>query len=165
MLQQEITTELNLSLATHAKKAGTPVVLTPAPIEKTDPDLLALVDILVLNEHENGLLDRNDLLSAEAKELKRTRTVIVTQGKQGAMFFHDGQEHPVVPSPRVTAVDTTGAGDCFTGYLVATLDAGATLQEAIHTACVAAALSVTLDGAAVSMPTASDVSTFGKEQP
>ena len=163
VLQQEVATELNLSLATHAKKTGTPVVLTPAPIEKTHPDLLALVDILVLNEHENAWLDRNESLSAAAKELKKTRTVIVTLGKQGAMFFHDGKEHPVVPSPTVTAVDTTGAGDCFSGFLVASLDGGAPLAEAIHTACVAAAVSVTRNGAAVSMPTGSEVNHYRKD--
>ena len=63
----------------------------------------------------------------------------------------------VVPGRAVTAVDTTGAGDCFVGALAAQLAQGATIHDALAYANIAASISVQRMGAAPSMPTAAEV--------
>jgi len=116
------------------------------------PDsLLALCDVLTPNEHEVELLggvDRLRSLGAAA--------VIVTRGSEGAdLHTSSGVEH--IAAHPVVAVDTTGAGDCFSGSLCARLAAGDTLLDAMRYASVAAALSTTVAGAVPSMPRRADV--------
>jgi ribokinase len=165
VLQQEVSTELNLSLARLAHTHHTQVVLTPAPVEKTAENVLELVDILVLNEHEAQQVASTATALDGARALSDTRTVVVTQGKDGATVFRDGTLIGQGVAPAVTAVDTTGAGDCFVGFFVASLDRGSDITDAVSYACVAAALSVTTDGAAPAIPLAHDVDTFRKEHP
>lgn len=163
VLQQEVSPQLNRSLARHAQKAGTRVVLTPAPVEKTTARVVDLVDILILNEHEATQLGGGATPTDAARHLSEHREVILTRGKQGATFFRDGVEHSHSAAPRVTAIDTTGAGDCFAGFVVARLDAGDDIVDAIRTGCCAAGLSVTRSGAAPSIPTAQELDQWRKE--
>lgn len=81
--------------------------------------------------------------------------MVVTRGAEGAEWI--GAEPLRVPAYKVTAVDTTGAGDCFTGTLAAGLDAGMPRVQAMRRAAVAAAIQVTRHGAADAMPTAVEV--------
>ena len=165
VLQQEVSTELNRTLAELARAHNTQVVLTPAPVEKTADSVLELVDILVLNEHEAMHLASSATALDGAKTLSEHKTVVVTQGKDGATVFRHGVDIGHGQAPAVTAVDTTGAGDCFVGYFVAALDGGSDITDAVTHACVAAALSVTRPGAAPAIPYANDVDQFGKEHP
>ncbi len=129
-----------------AKAAGATTVLNPAPVKPLPDSLLALCDVLTPNEHEVELLggvDRLRSLGAAA--------VIVTRGAEGAELHTSSgvayiAAHPVVP------VDTTGAGDCFSGALCARLAAGDDMLGALRYASVAAALSTTQPGAVPSMP-------------
>lgn len=134
-----------------AKAAGATTVLNPAPVKPLPDSLLALCDVLTPNEHEVELLggvDRLRSLGAAA--------VIVTRGSEGAdLHTSSGVEH--IAAHPVVAVDTTGAGDCFSGSLCARLAAGDALLDAMRYASVAAALSTTVAGAVPSMPRRADV--------
>lgn len=154
VLQQEISLTLNLRLAALANSLDTQVVLTPAPVENTPPSLLSFTDILVLNEHEASLLGGHKDPTLAARTLSAKKTLILTRGSAGASLYRSGTHAGDFPSPKVSAKDTTGAGDCFVGNFVAHKVSGARDDEAITFACQAAAVSVTKPGAAPSMPTA-----------
>ncbi|HXO71717.1 MAG TPA: ribokinase, partial [Bradyrhizobium sp.] len=151
----------------RARAAGATTILNPAPALAFDKELLDLVDILVLNESELGLLARTELRDTddhthfiEAARLLLAGTdkvICVTLGKRGAVAFVDGE--PAVISGRVVeTVDTTGAGDCFVGAVAAQLAAGKPTRDALDYANVAASICVQRMGAAPSMPTAAEVS-------
>jgi ribokinase len=130
-----------------AKAAGAITVLNPAPVKPVPDSLLALCDILTPNEHEVELLGGVERLRSLG-----VPSVIVTRGADGAdLHSADGVLH-IDPYP-VAPVDTTGAGDCFSGALCARVAAGAALPDAMRFAAVAAALSTTVPGAVPSMPT------------
>ena len=94
--------------------------------------------------------------SAGALLARGVRTVVVTMGPAGAIAF--GESGTIeVPAPAVEAVDTTGAGDAFTGVLAATLAAGADLASAMKRAVCAASLSVLSPGAQASYPDAASI--------
>lgn len=152
VLQQEVSRGLNLHAATVAHEAGALVVLTPAPAENTSPELLELVDILLLNEHEARIVATIDDAEEAAQSLSVGRTVVLTQGAAGATLFSQGLRVGSVEAPRVESVDTTGAGDCLAGNFVAHRDAGANDVSALEAACLAASQSVTIAGAATAMP-------------
>jgi ribokinase len=133
--------------------------------------LLDLVDILVLNETELGLLTRTALRDSDdharfigaAKSLQASRdqTICVTLGKRGVLALVDGAP-VIIPGRFVTAVDTTGAGDCFVGALAARLADGAAMRDALFAANAAASICVQRMGAAPSMPTAEEVEALGQ---
>ena len=152
ILQQEVSLALNLQAAKLARDAGTLVVLTPAPAENTSNELLELVDILLLNEHEARIVAGLDDSEEAARSLSANRTVVLTQGAAGAALFSHGAPVGFVTAPKVESVDTTGAGDCLAGNFVAHRDAGADDLDALDAACRAASESVKTAGAATAMP-------------
>jgi ribokinase len=151
----------------RARAAGATTILNPAPALRFDRELLDLVDILILNESELGLLARTELREPddharfiEAARLLQAGTdkiICVTLGKRGLVALVDGE--PVVISGRVVeTVDTTGAGDCFVGAVAAQLANGHAIRDAFDYANIAASICVQRMGAAPSMPTAAEVS-------
>lgn len=150
----------------RARAAGATTLLNPAPAQAMPRELLALVDILVLNETELGFLARSELsesdeaarIIAVARQLqvREDQTICVTLGKRGVLALA-GREEIAVQGRAVTALDTTGAGDCFVGALAAQLADGAALRTALAFANAAASISVQRMGAGPSMPTAKDV--------
>jgi ribokinase len=84
------------------------------------------------------------------------KNVVVTLGPRGVMFS-DGKRIEFVEAPKVHAIDTTGAGDCFVGWLGVGIADGLPLPAAIERACKAASLAVTRAGAQDSMPYRHDV--------
>ena len=135
------------------------VVLTPAPPQPLPRELLRLVDVLVPNEHELVQLTgaaASDRTDAELAALARSiagPVVVVTLGARGALLVRrDGAPALLQAPPAVTAVDTTGAGDCFSGALAQALAAGADLPAAVRFAVTAAALSTTGPGARGGLP-------------
>ena len=89
--------------------------------------------------------------------------VIVTQGTKGAICYHpDGVIE--VPAFRVEAVDTTGAGDTFVGYILSSIANGMNLSTAMRRASAASALAVTKAGASIAIPTAQEVELFLSQQ-
>jgi ribokinase len=139
------------------------VVLTPAPPQPLPPELLQRVAVLVPNEHELVQLagaDPGERSPAELAELARTLgvpAVVVTLGARGALVVPEAGPVTLQPPPPVEAVDTTGAGDCFTGALGAALARGTVLADAVREAVAAAALSTTGPGARGGLPGADAV--------
>ncbi|QDU23893.1 ribokinase [Urbifossiella limnaea] len=151
-----------------AAEAGVPVVLNPAPApdRPLPADLLRAVAVLTPNETEATALSGvpvGDEASARRAALtlleSGVRTVVVTLGGRGVLIA-DATGVEAVPAARVRAVDTTAAGDAFTGALARFLAAGLDVRAAARRACAAAALSVTRFGAQPSLPTAAELSAF-----
>ncbi|MBR1029697.1 ribokinase [Bradyrhizobium liaoningense] len=150
----------------RARSAGATTLLNPAPAQKMSAELLALVDILVLNETELGFLAGVELSDGDeaatiinvARQLqaREDQTICVTLGKRGVLALA-GREEFAVLGRAVKAVDTTGAGDCFVGALAAQLASGVQLRAALAFANAAASISVQRMGAGPSMPTAAEV--------
>ncbi len=115
--------------------------------------VLPFLDLLVLNE-----VEAEQLQAATAKGLSElpVSDVVVTLGAKGCRW-HSGANIRAFPAIPVTPVDTTGAGDTFTGYLIAALDQGMSMEQAIHLASKAGALMVTRLGTADVIPTLQDV--------
>lgn len=146
-----------------ARAAGACTILNPAPMKPLPPALLALTDILVLNETELACasgrenLEADDAILATAHALAgSSRSVIVTLGARGALAVSP-EGNIRLEGQRVEVVDTTGAGDCFVGNLAAALARGLALTDAMRRAGRAAAISVTRSGAAISMPYAHEL--------
>ena len=153
----------------RAKGAGLTTLLNPAPVSDAAAvrGLLPLVDVLTPNATEASLLaglpvNSPHAAAAAAKELLAAgcRTVIVTLGAQGLLFATQNGIERHLPAFRVSAVDTTAAGDCFSGVLAAALESGAELPAAIRFAAAAAALSVTVAGAQPSLPRRAEIEAF-----
>ncbi|MDO5511770.1 ribokinase [Corynebacterium sp.] len=136
------------------------VVVNLAPVVEVDVDKLLRADPLLANEHEAGLVldmlgagissqDPEDLVSALIDA--GFPSVVLTLGARGAMVGEAGGITPI-PTPRVTPVDTVGAGDAFAGALVARLVAGDDLVTAAEHAARVGAFATTRHGAQSSYP-------------
>ncbi|MCM2575925.1 ribokinase [Streptomyces meridianus] len=162
-LQLEIPLESVAETVRTAAAVDTRVVLNPSPPAPLPDDVLAACDPLVVNEHEAKALLAGDPASdddspeawAEALLARGPRSVVVTLGAAGALVARaDGGAGTVtVPSPAVRAVDTTGAGDAFTGALAWRLGAGDDLETAVRFAVRVGAAAVKRTGAQQSFPT------------
>jgi ribokinase len=151
---------------TRARAAGATTILNPAPAIAFGQELLDLVDILILNETELGLLAETELRDTDdqarfidaARSLPagKDKIICVTLGRRGVLALVHGK--PLLIAGRaVKAVDTTGAGDCFVGAVAAQLAAGKPIHDALAYANAAASICVQRMGAAPSMPTAEEV--------
>ncbi|MEE4592128.1 ribokinase [Streptomyces sp. DSM 41524] len=145
-------------------RPGPRVVLNPSPVAPLPTDVLAVCDPLVVNEHEARFLLSDDQVGssddpeewADALLSRGPRSVVVTLGGEGALVA-DGDRTVLVPSPAVTAVDTTGAGDAFTGALAWRLGVGDDLVTAVRFAVRVGAAAVTRAGAQASFPSTEEV--------
>lgn len=115
--------------------------------------LLPYLDFLILNAVEARQLEEATGLTPGQIPVA---DVIVTRGAEGASYY-GGSEPVHVPAPRVEAVDTTGAGDTFTGYVLAGLDRGLPMEQSLKQATLAAALMVMRPGTADVIPDLSEV--------
>jgi ribokinase len=150
----------------RARAAGATTILNPAPAIACNPELLELVDIMILNETELGFLAGTTLADTDepARFIEAARrlpaasgkTICVTLGKRGVLALVGGAPS-LIAGRAVKAVDTTGAGDCFVGALAAQLANGKAIHDALEYANAAASICVQRMGAAPSMPTAAEV--------
>lgn len=149
----------------QAKKKGMFVIMDPAPVPPLPlpDDIPALVDIVKPNETEASLITGisvKDFDTAEqaARKLHAMGFAIpvVTLGEQGAVALIDGAMHRLNPMA-VDVVDSTAAGDVFSGALAAALSQGRAVVDALDFATVAAALSTTKQGAQTSIPELAEV--------
>jgi ribokinase len=174
--------EINMvgEIMKRAKSQGMRVVLNPSPMDCGAISLpYELCDILVLNEIEavgllaarlggawgaagspapHGSPDTQSALAALAALFPKA-TVALTRGSAGAMLASPAGTL-TQSAYETTVVDTTAAGDTFTGYLVASIASGAEQGVALRRACAAAAISVSRAGAEPSIPWATDVDIF-----
>ncbi|MFI9603753.1 ribokinase [Streptomyces sp. NPDC052043] len=162
-----VSAQLEIPLETVEETArnlapGSRFVLNPSPPRPLPRELLKACDPLIVNEHEAKVIlggsEAGDAPEDWARDLLALgpRSVVITLGGEGALVASvDGVAR--VPSVKVDAVDTTGAGDAFTAALAWRLGAGATLEEAAAYAARVGALAVTRRGAQESYPTAAEV--------
>ncbi|MBK4347564.1 ribokinase [Lacisediminihabitans changchengi] len=153
LMQLEIPLDTVREAAAVAHAARATVMLNAAPAHALPAQLLADLDVLIVNEHEACLIGASDdLATASATLAALVPRVIVTLGAAGCALYEDGAEVGRVAAPRVAAVDTTGAGDTFCGAFAAAISDGAAYGDAAEFATHAAALSVQALGAVPSIP-------------
>lgn len=152
-------------LMNEAKKRGFSIALNPSPCTE---DIcgwpLETLDFLFVNELEGAMLAG---LSPESDQEKTAEilaarlpegALVMTLGAAGALYAK-GAKRIRIPAEKVRAVDTTGAGDTFTGYFLAALQRGLPAETAMRMAGKAAGIAVGRPGAAASIPFANEVFT------
>jgi ribokinase len=156
--------EIPLDTVTAAARvAGGTFVLNPAPARALPPELMELVDVLVLNETEYEVVAGHPLpedpaeLGARLATSGWTCTVLVTLGARGCLVWQGGADVAAIPAPVVPVVDTTGAGDTFIGALADALSRDEPPVAAARWAVHAASRSVGALGATTAMPDRDDV--------
>ncbi len=158
LLQLEIPLDTVAYIVEAARGTSRKVILDPAPAPTYPLNFLNELYLITPNETEATKLtgiEVTDNKSAEvaAKKLMATgvKNVAITMGAKGVLL---AQENTIkfIPSPKVKAIDTTAAGDCFNGALSVGIAIGLSLEEGIKRACHAASISVTRKGAQDSMP-------------
>ncbi|TRW16817.1 PfkB family carbohydrate kinase [Glacieibacterium frigidum] len=159
MLQLETPIETVTAYARAARRAGVKVMLNVAPAQAVPAELLAAVDVLVANEEELAVLVGQAGSLADRLAKLDVPTAIVTLGARGCCALVDGRI-VLQPAFRVTATDTTAAGDTFCGTLAAALARGDALAAALAAASAAAALATTRPGAQSSIPARAEVKAF-----
>jgi len=152
LMQLETPLATVTAYAASARQAGVKVVLNAAPAQPLPAELLALVDVLVVNQGELALVANCEDSVARCLERVQVPAVVVTLGSHGCCA-RVGSDTIVQPAFAVTPVDTTGAGDTFCGVLVAALARGDALAGALRQASAAGALACTQAGAQSSIPT------------
>jgi len=166
--QLEVPIETVEQAAKIAKANNVPFILDPAPARPLSDELLSMVDVIKPNETEAETITGikvTDFASAEkaADTLlgKGVKTVIITLGEKGFLLAtKDSKE--MIASHQVKAVDSTAAGDAFTGGVAYGIASGKSVKEAAVYANAVAAISVTRLGAQPSMPTKEEVDAFIK---
>jgi ribokinase len=163
LLQLEVPLVTVQRAAALAHRHGKRVILNPAPYAALSGDLLSRVDILTPNETEaEMLLGGGEAglggVANTAEELIRRGVgcVIVTLGKEGVFVVAPEAQYRV-PGRHVKVVDTTAAGDAFSGALAVANAEGREFREAVKFAVAASALTVTRLGAQSSLPSRAEV--------
>lgn len=151
-----------------ANEIGMKIVLNPSPMnEKILALPLEYVNYFVVNEIEAlQILEKEGSQNMEgltiAKELREkfpNASVVLTMGEKGSIYI-DSYETVVQPAFKVKAVDTTAAGDTFTGFFIGGLMRGLKSKEAMLDAAKASAIAVTRQGAAPSIPMKEELEKF-----
>jgi len=163
VMQLEIPVTVIDQAVKAALRVGAFVLLNAAPAQRLDPGLLRQVDALVVNESEaKALVDHKGSPEAAATALRATgpRIAIVTLGPAGSVFCDDSGVHRVPPF-RVTAIDTTGAGDAFVGALAVGIARRLATGAAVRFANAAGAAATTSLGAQAALPRLEDLRRLG----
>lgn len=154
LIQQEIPEETVVHVSALCAELGTPLLLNPAPARTLPQEVIDNAAYITPNEHEAEILFQG---MSPAQALRQyPNKLFITEGSKGVRYF-DGTEEILVPTYKVEAVDTTGAGDTFNAAFAVALAEGKALQESIRFANRAASLSVTKFGAQGGMPTRDEV--------
>ncbi len=166
LTQMETRPEVVAAALRRARACGARALFNPAPALPAAAELFALADLLILNETEvrafsgrpfdTAALPASLAAAAAGLGLRPEQTLVVTLGAAGACALSDGRV-VTAPGRPVPVVDTTGAGDCFCGYLAAGLAGGAPLDRALARANGAAALAVQRRGAIAALPFAHEL--------
>lgn len=166
LLQLEINMDAIEKVIDMAYRKGKLIVLNTAPAQKLPDSLLEKVDIVTPNEVEAGILtdmkvetEQDAERAAQILMDKGVRSVVITMGKNG-VFVMTADRREFIPSKKVKAIDTTGAGDAFNGGFVTALSEGKDIFEAARFGNIVGALSVTKVGTAPAMPYRTDIDGF-----
>ena len=149
-----------------AKNLNKYTILNPAPAVKLDEEIISKVDLLTPNETELEILsdikieNENDISKAASKMIEKgVKELIVTLGSKGSLYINKEISF-FKPAYKVKAIDTTAAGDSFTGALAVALSKDKNIKEAMDFASKVGALSVMKEGAQSSLPSLKDVENF-----
>ena len=137
--------EIPLDTVAEAARRARFLCLNAAPARELPRELLANVDLLVVNRYELETLG------------PQAGFVALTLGAEGAVLLEGGEEVARAEPPRVEAVDGTAAGDAFTACLLVSLLEGRPREEALRRACAAGAIAASRAGAQPSLPTAAEI--------
>lgn len=151
LLQNEINN--GRYIITKAKEKGMTVVLNPSPVTNLDMPL-ELVDYFLLNEHEAAALFHKESIYEIVDEMRKTypeAKFVLTLGSDGVVYI-DKDDMIKKDAIKTQVVDTTAAGDTFTGFFMATLFEGGDVDEALSIATKAASVAISRPGAAESIP-------------
>ncbi|MFI9644029.1 ribokinase [Micromonospora sp. NPDC051925] len=158
--------------ARWAHDAGTTVVLNAAPARQLPAELLDLVDLLVVNQHEAAVVaGRPESAEADGSLdalLALVPRVVLTLGARGAIYADRDGRRLAVAAPTIDAVDTTAAGDAFTGALAVAWaeragpdttgpDSTGALTDVLRWACAAGAACALRPGAGTALPTRTEI--------
>jgi len=159
--QCEIKQEVTLNAFRAAKARGCTTILNPAPYQEISPELLELCDWIIPNETEfrelSGQLPTSDEI---LKSFRPGKNSVITLGSQGAVYISADGQLTKVSAPKVTAIDTTGAGDAFVGAFAYSLASGSDPVSAMTLGIKVASFSVTRKGAQSSYPDQAEIATL-----
>ncbi|MCK5758484.1 MAG: ribokinase [Clostridiales bacterium] len=166
MVQMEVNMDATYRAIKIAYENGVEIIMNPAPAQKIDDSVYKMISYLTPNETEAEILTgintdsmENIKKAAEWLYKKGVNNVIITMGSDGVYIKNDTLEE-IVPSYKVEAIDTTGAGDSFNGCLAVALMDGLDIVNAAKFANAGAALSVTKIGTAPSMAYRKEIINF-----
>ena len=162
LLQNELSHECLLAAIDLAGEEGIPVIFNPAPAGPGLEACLPKCSLITPNFAEAKALlgltgDVSDEMIVGGFRRMGVEQGIVTDGGRGILVFDSKDSYRLSAYRAGEVVDTTGAGDVFNGTLAAFLAQGVTLREAAQRAVVAAGISVTRKGAAISVPSLREV--------
>ncbi|MFI5490915.1 ribokinase [Actinoplanes sp. NPDC051859] len=163
LCQQEIPPDTVVAAARAARSGGTRVILNAAPARELPAELVELVDLLVVNESEAAAItgttepDLAGLLTVAPR-------VVLTLGAEGARYADRDGRDETIPAYEVEAVDSTAAGDAFTGALAVAWGEGRDLVDAVRWANAAGAACARTVGASGSLPARADIDALAESQ-
>ncbi len=164
LMQLEIPIETVEFAAAMASAKGIPVILNPAPARTLSDKLLKSLFLVTPNETEAEILSGIKVFdwdsarqAADVISAKGVDNVVITMGSMGA-FVKEKEQYHIVEAIKVVAVDTTAAGDSFSGALCVGLSEGKSILDAVKSAAKVAALTVTRMGAQSSIPYRNELS-------
>lgn len=169
LVQLETPIETIAHIANITFKHNVKLILNPAPAQMLSDELLQKIWLITPNETEASLLTGIEVVDVESAEKSATfllskgvKNVIITLGEKGSLLCNsDGSKY--FNAFKVTAVDSTAAGDVYNGTLAVAVSEDKSLEESINFSAAAAAISVTRNGAQPSIPTLDEVELFLNE--
>ncbi len=170
LLQNEISAMP--TIVHEAAERGMKVYLNPSPYDAVISSLdMCDVDTLILNRVELSMLCEAQGIESSDSDRALSRLLykyphlklMLTLGRDGCAYM-DAQSVAFHSIYEVKTVDTTGAGDTFGGYFIASVERGEGIEQALSFACAASAISVTRKGASPSIPTRAEVEGFMAER-
>jgi ribokinase len=159
--QCEIKQGVTLAAFRAAKARGCTTILNPAPFEPLSSELLELTDWLIPNETEfKALTNAEPYEDKYLAGFRDGKSSIITLGSLGAVLINPDGSINRIPAPKVSSVDTTGAGDAFVGTFASALASGMRPEAAVAFGVKVASLTVTRKGAQSSYPTQAEIATL-----
>ncbi len=171
VLQNEIPIETTSYILKRARELGKITVYNPAPAREIKDEMTGNIDYLILNETELEEIFKIEITEEnykgkiiESKMERNIKNIILTLGENGCVLIDEKNEITEYVAYKVTAVDTTAAGDSFLGGFISKISENLTVNEAIKYATAVSAITVTRKGAQDSIPTREEVEKFLKNR-